>query len=159
MVYVGDAFTSYHGKGRRVWAGTCEEGASGRHQNDQRHNGCNELRVEHPWYANCLPCTSYEHPNCIARHFPNGVVQARRPPTDLLHTDHLIVRATEHSFSTAWVLQILQLIYYNLNHERPKKSSVPSDRRTTAGRKPTTPSPRNCTLLCSALPNDANHER
>lgn len=39
MVYVGDAFTSYHGKGRRVWAGTCEEGASGRHQNDQRHNG------------------------------------------------------------------------------------------------------------------------
>lgn len=57
----------------------------------------NELRVEHPWYANCLPCTSYEHPNCIARHFPNGVVQARRPPTDLLHTDHLIVRATEHS--------------------------------------------------------------
>lgn len=152
MVYVGDAFTSYHGKGRRVWAGTCEEGASGRHQNDQRHNGCNELRVEHPWYANCLPCTSYEHPNCIARHFPNGVVQARRPPTDLLHTDHLIVRATEHSFSTAWVLQILQLIYYNLNHERPKKSSVPSDRRTTAGRKPTTPSPRNCTLLCQMMP-------
>lgn len=39
MVYVGDTFTSYHGKGRRVWAGTCEEGASGRHQNDQRHNG------------------------------------------------------------------------------------------------------------------------
>lgn len=63
------------------------------------------------------------------------------------------------SFSTAWVLQILQLIYYNLSQELPKKSSVPSDRRMTAGRKPTSPWPRNCTLLCSALPNDANHGR
>lgn len=35
---------------------------------DTRGTMGNELRVEHPWYANCLPCTSYEHPNCIARH-------------------------------------------------------------------------------------------